>query len=555
MAMQKTPSLGFAISMQKAGGSTSPMDTSPYAQVATPSRSNRSYGGTAAQLHVPTSPNGPMGMVATPSSRAHSALVAGTPIASPHHQVSFGPSDDSAAVSVIAPGGGTGINGAVYAQLGKDPAYAVDIVGRSRAPYDCYPEFWPHGGPPPNLATFAEDVMRQGWVEKSDCFVFGSRGGQVVLPILWDRMREKMPPVVCINGGCAMGLPRPIHWPGAAVSFLLMGGKDYFRGQATIEQYLEDAKSRVPEGNGTTAILFVNEMDHMPQAGLLSAVLPLMLKAILRWNGNKERPPREVFRAILEKVNSAGWSGRRSAMWIICDGGGCDDRAHEWFEYTKKQGEWAPSVDFSPFHVTQHVDTEEDTCARTGSKDAADAEPIEFSRKDELKELLKAAVRAAKPGGGVPLANPADRFVAAAQAAQAARKSEPPPAVHQPTSPQKKLQLQLPPGSIGQARGAGGLSPSGGSGLALPIAQAGASAGASFCHSPYGSPSNRVQGLTRAQLVAPTPISRALGMQYSFGGVAHFTSPCPSQSGSSHPPSPFSEATSPIRPPMVVVNK
>lgn len=49
---------------------------------------------------------------------------------------------------------------------------------------------------------------------------------EVVLPILWERMREKMPPVVCINGGCSMGLPKPIHWPDSAVSFLLMGGQD-----------------------------------------------------------------------------------------------------------------------------------------------------------------------------------------------------------------------------------------------------------------------------------------------------------------------------------------
>ncbi|CAE7821890.1 unnamed protein product [Symbiodinium sp. CCMP2592] len=42
-------------------------------------------------------------------------------------------------VAVVAPGAGTGINGAIYSELGRNPSFKVEVVGRSRAPYDVYP--------------------------------------------------------------------------------------------------------------------------------------------------------------------------------------------------------------------------------------------------------------------------------------------------------------------------------------------------------------------------------------------------------------------------------
>mmetsp|Transcript_110925 Transcript_110925/g.318671 ORF Transcript_110925/g.318671 Transcript_110925/m.318671 type:complete len:518 (+) Transcript_110925:100-1653(+) len=352
-----------------------------------------------------------------------------SPIASPHHEEK----QDAAKVSVIAPGGGTGINGQVYHQLGLDRAFVVDIVGHSRAPYDCYPERWSNGGPPPNLESFAGDVLRQRWAERSDCFVFGSRGGQVVLPFLWERMQASMPPVVCINGGCAMScLPRKVHWPEAAVSFLLLGGQDYFRGNASIERYIADTKASVPPTNRTTAILLVNEMEHMPQAPLLGIVLPLMLKAILRWKRPATSPPCEHFRKILKVLNGQGWSGR--------------------FMFTSgRDGEWAPEVDFGPFSVQPHVATERDIEATRQHEQVLESSPIQMTRKSELKELFRAAVREARPSQGAPLAHKGDKLVAAAQAAaQAAhaererRRTSPPVQVHQ--SPErKKLTMELPP--------------------------------------------------------------------------------------------------------------
>ena len=40
-------------------------------------------------------------------------------------------------------------------------------------------------------------------VEQWHCMVFGSRGGQVVLPELWAALGNKVPPSIVINGGAA----------------------------------------------------------------------------------------------------------------------------------------------------------------------------------------------------------------------------------------------------------------------------------------------------------------------------------------------------------------
>jgi len=98
-------------------------------------------------------------------------------------------------VSVVAPGGGTGINSSVYASLGRKDGVSLNFLGHSRAPYDRYPESWAEeGGPPPNLETFALDLVAQSCLDNVDCLVVGSRGGQVVLPTLWDVMGAHVPP-------------------------------------------------------------------------------------------------------------------------------------------------------------------------------------------------------------------------------------------------------------------------------------------------------------------------------------------------------------------------
>uniref|UniRef100_A0A7S2VPF0 Uncharacterized protein n=1 Tax=Zooxanthella nutricula TaxID=1333877 RepID=A0A7S2VPF0_9DINO len=135
-----------------------------------------------------------------------------------------------------------------------------------------------------------------------------------------------------------MDLPRPVHWPVWAASFLLMGGQDYFRGGMSFEEHLADAKARVPAKNSTTAILYVNEMPHMPQTALLSAVLPGMLRALAAWRsaagGAAGAPaPREELEVVLAAVAKAGcWSGRLvyttgGGAWAERTFGGCGPRS------------------------------------------------------------------------------------------------------------------------------------------------------------------------------------------------------------------------------------
>lgn len=212
-------------------------------------------------------------------------------------------------VAIIAPGAGTHANGAVYANLGRSSSLVVEIIGQSRAPYDRYPESWPQGAPAPNLASFALEVAARP--PRADCLLVGSRGGQVVLPKLWQVMGSDVPPAVVINGGCAMKLPDAVAWPDTAVTFLLLGGRDHFRCAESPEQYVRSTRKRVPATNRTTAILYVEEMMHMPQAHLLSAILRPMLQACLAWQADKQHAPLRELNALLTELKVSGdWSGR-----------------------------------------------------------------------------------------------------------------------------------------------------------------------------------------------------------------------------------------------------
>lgn len=306
---------------------------------------------------------------------------------------------EQAVVTVIAPGGGTGINGSVYIELNCDPRFSVNIVGQSRASYDCYPEDWSHGCPPPNLQTFAHDVLAGGTIEKTDLLVVGSRGGQVVLPNFW-ASNAKVPPTVVINGGCAMKLPTPVRWPSDVITFILLGGQDNFRGHFSHGEYIADAKSHVPKGNSTTAILYVNEMQHMPQAPLLAAILPLMLRALQRWEELGTAPLKE-FRPILAALNRDGWSGR--------------------LLHTRAAGIWE-DITFSPCEVAR-LNLTPSSSTLQSSEDESEV-PIELTRADELKTLWKAAAARAQPNHGAPKSLKGSYFTAVVQAAHQAENIE-----------------------------------------------------------------------------------------------------------------------------------
>lgn len=211
-------------------------------------------------------------------------------------------------VAVFAPGAGTFQNRSVYADMCRSGRFQLEELGRSRAEYDRYPYPWAQGVPAPNLESFTLDQLARNSFTPYDCLVFGSRGGQVGLPLVWQRLGTNTPPAVVINGGCAMALPVPVHWPQQAVTFLLLGGRDYFRGKATIENYIADRKSRVPIGNLTTAILHVNEMEHMPQTALLALVLPQMIQTVHASKEIGSIAP-NVFPQMLAVLSHAGWTG------------------------------------------------------------------------------------------------------------------------------------------------------------------------------------------------------------------------------------------------------
>eukprot|EP00913_Durusdinium_trenchii_P013983 g13130.t1 len=238
---------------------------------------------------------------------------------------------DRITVAVVAPGAGTGINGAIYSELGRNPGFKVEVIGRSRAPYDVYPPCWPHGAAAPNLQTFAEEESRSCesfarcaddalcWEvletrvhERVRCMVFGSRGGQVVLPQMWQAqamgLAAEVPPAVVINGGCAMKLPTAVAWPESQVLFLLIGGKDNFRGHLSIDEYIMETRTMgFADGSGELR----SEMTHMPQQHLFRGLLGLMLKSIAAWKA-EARVPLEIFRKVLSFLRKD-----RISIWCL----------------------------------------------------------------------------------------------------------------------------------------------------------------------------------------------------------------------------------------------
>jgi len=245
-----------------------------------------------------------------------------------------------------------------------------------------------------------------------------------------------------------MNLPSRTIWPDTAITFLLIGGQDNFRGSFGIEEYVADTRSHVPKANKTTAILYVNEMTHMPQQRLLHRILGPMLKGLSTWQGSGQ-PPLEHFRSILQCLSKDGWSGRLL------------------YTATSAQYGWE-DIKFSAFDVGR-LQVPPMAAPAGLPEDQLAPEPVEFTRSDELKALWKAAAQVAT-GTGVPLApGKGKRFAGVVKAAtsdkEATGKQKPP---------------TLPIGSVSE-------------GLRVPSLQ----------RSGLGVPSGTPD---------PTPISRALGL-------------------------------------------
>lgn len=208
------------------------------------------------------------------------------------------------AVTICGPGAGIQANQQAWASLDQNPRVYLQVFGQSRGHYDHYPLGWPGGVPSPNNLEFiAEELAKQGVVQNSDCLVFGSRGGQVVLPFLWSKFGNEMPPSIVINGGCAFEMPRQPAWPKNAVTLLVMGGNDYFRKpEISVDQYMAEARERVPKHNRFTAQLVVPEMGHVADQPVLSSLLTEeVFLALKQWPSNPQ-PFYHTFQNILLKL-------------------------------------------------------------------------------------------------------------------------------------------------------------------------------------------------------------------------------------------------------------
>eukprot|EP00435_Cladocopium_sp_Y103_P015550 s4352_g3.t2 len=219
----------------------------------------------------------------------------------------------AAVVAVVGPGAGVGSIGSVYLELDNHPELQVEMVGRKGMPYDCYPDSWQSGRPAPNLQSFGEDVVRIGVHNRVDCFLFGSRGGQVVLPILWHALRNATPPSVVVNGGCAMRLPGPpICWPERAVTVMLLGGQDFFRAGISRDEYLQRTFENVPDSNATTAFFFAARLHSGKgrQDEVARAALRHLIFAALAWSPEApQRIPLSHFDNAAEALLKEGFAG------------------------------------------------------------------------------------------------------------------------------------------------------------------------------------------------------------------------------------------------------
>jgi len=273
-------------------------------------------------------------------------------------------------VMVVAPGAGTGLNGEVYKELGEDVQTRVEMCGSRGANYDRYPECWQNGKPAPNLETFAKELLGK---PLGDVLVLGSRGGQVVLPRFWRKLGDQVPPAVVINGGCAMNLPGPkIAWPQQAVTMMLMGAEDFFKGKKSSAEYLTASKSYVPP-NSRTAILYVRQMQHMPQKALLQLVLRPLVMAAARWKYSKTCPEEQLHQLTVQ-LEDESWSG---SLFIL--------QGSVWKEST-----FGP-LDESPKKKSKTAETEAEESA---------LDTVQVTRRAELRSLFRAAVVDVTPKGG-----------------------------------------------------------------------------------------------------------------------------------------------------------
>lgn len=172
-----------------------------------------------------------------------------------------------------------------------------------------------------------------------------------------------------------MNLPGPkIAWPQQAVTMMLMGSEDFFKGKKSSAEYLTASKSYVPP-NSRTAILYIRQMQHMPQKALLQLVLRPLVMAAARWKYSKTCPEEQLHQLTVQ-LEDESWSG---SLFILQGGSWKESTFGPLDESPKKKSKTAEAL---PVDEESPLDT------------------VQVTRRAELRSLFRAAVVDVTPKGG-----------------------------------------------------------------------------------------------------------------------------------------------------------
>ena len=138
---------------------------------------------------------------------------------------------------------------------------------------------WSNKTPTHNNDLFAFGMnTASSAAHSSDCIVCGSRGGQATLVGIWRSGCHK--PAIVINAGCSrLGL----RWDnGKQPVVLIAGGRDFFKGHRTDDEYFNDLWDAVPsENKDTTALVCFNHMPHKMSSSFAEYVVPVCVEFCL----------------------------------------------------------------------------------------------------------------------------------------------------------------------------------------------------------------------------------------------------------------------------------
>lgn len=112
----------------------------------------------------------------------------------------------------------------------------------------------------------------------SDCIVCGSRGGQATLIGIWRSGCHK--PAIVINAGCSsLGL---VWDNGKQPVVLIAGGRDFFKGHRTDDEYFNNLWDAIPsENKDTTTLVYFDHMSHKMSSRFAEYIVPICIEFCL----------------------------------------------------------------------------------------------------------------------------------------------------------------------------------------------------------------------------------------------------------------------------------